>query len=52
MKLAQLEKIQIGIYVAVLGLGAGFGLWWPALGGRLEFLISPALAVLLYGMFA
>ncbi len=52
MKLERLEKIQISIYAAVLGLGAGFGLWRPVLGGSLEILISPALAVLLYGMFA
>lgn len=35
-----------------LAVGAGLGLWRPTYGASLEFLISPVLAVLLYGMFA
>jgi ACR3 family arsenite efflux pump ArsB len=35
-----------------LAIGAGLGLWRPTFGASLEFLISPVLAVLLYGMFA
>jgi len=35
-----------------LAIGAGLGLWRPTFGESLEFLISPVLAVLLYGMFS
>jgi ACR3 family arsenite efflux pump ArsB len=48
----QLEENQIWLYAVALAIGAGLGLWQPALGAGLEFLISPVLAVLLYGMFA
>lgn len=47
----QLEEKQIWVYVVALSLGSGLGLWRPAFGTNLEFLISPVIAVLLYGMF-
>jgi ACR3 family arsenite efflux pump ArsB len=47
-----LEENQVWLYAVALAAGAGFGLWRPVWGGRLEFLISPVLAILLYGMFA
>lgn len=47
-----LEKLQIWVYAAALALGAGLGLWQPDFGATLEWLISPIIAVLLYGMFA
>lgn len=52
MSREQLEEKQIWVYAVALGLGAGLGLWRPIFGASLEFLISPVLAVLLYGMFA
>ena len=52
MSREQLEENQIWLYAAALAVGAGFGLWRPTYGASLEFLISPVLAVLLYGMFA
>lgn len=52
MSREQLEENQIWVYAVALGLGAGLGLWRPTFGARLEFLIAPVLAVLLYGMFA
>lgn len=48
----QLEENQIWLYAVALAIGAGLGLWRPTFGAGLEFLISPVLAVLLYGMFA
>ncbi|MCL5060764.1 MAG: arsenic resistance protein [Candidatus Thermoplasmatota archaeon] len=48
----QLEKNQIALYAAALAIGAGLGLRHPAFGSGLEFLISPVLAVMLYGMFS
>lgn len=48
----QLEEKQIWMYAIVLGLGAGLGLWCPAFATNLEFLISPVISVLLYGMFS
>jgi len=47
----RLEENQIWIYAVALALGAGVGLWRSTFGESLEFLISPVLAVLLYGMF-
>jgi ACR3 family arsenite efflux pump ArsB len=47
----QLEENQIWIYALALALGAGLGLWRPPFGEILEFLISPVLAIMLYGMF-
>ena len=47
----QLEENQIWIYALALALGAGLGLWRPPFGEFLEFLISPVLAIMLYGMF-
>jgi len=47
-----LEKNQIWLYALALGVGTLFGLWQPALGRRLELLVSPVIAVLLYGMFS
>jgi len=47
----QLEENQIRLYVVALTIGAGLGLWRPTLGASLEFMVSPVLAVLLYGMF-
>lgn len=52
MSREQLEENQIWLYAVALAVGAGLGLWRPAFGASLEFLISPVLAVLLYGMFA
>jgi len=48
----QLEQKQIWIYAVALILGTVLGLWRPASGERLEFLIAPILAIMLYGMFA
>jgi len=47
----RLEENQIWIYAVTLVLGAGIGLWSPTTGERLEFLIAPVLAIMLYGMF-
>ncbi len=47
-----LEKLQIRVYAVALALGACLGLWRPDFGATLEGLISPIIAVLLYGMFA
>lgn len=52
MSREQLEENQIWVYAVALAIGAGLGLWRPTFGESLEFLISPVLAVLLYGMFA
>jgi ACR3 family arsenite transporter len=52
MSREQLEENQIWLYVLALAIGAGVGLWHPAIGASLEILISPVLAVLLYSMFA
>ena len=51
MQREQLEENQIGLYAVALAIGMGFGLWHPSLGAGLEFMISPVLAVLFYGMF-
>ena len=51
MRREQLEENQIGLYVVALAVGMGLGLWHPSFGANLEYLISPVLAVLLYGMF-
>lgn len=47
----RLEENQIWIYAVALALGGGIGLWRPAIGENLELLISPVLAIMLYGMF-
>lgn len=52
MDLSQLERRQIWVYAAALGAGAGIGLLAPSVAPRLEPVITPVLAVLLYGMFA
>lgn len=52
MSREQLEEKQILVYAVALAIGTAFGLWRPAFGARLEFLISPVLAILLYSMFA
>lgn len=52
MSREQLEEKQILIYAVALAIGAAFGLWSPVFGARLESLISPVLAILLYSMFA
>lgn len=52
MSLEKLEQKQIWLYGLALAVGAGLGKWLPDLGAGLEFLITPVLAVLLYGMFA
>ena len=52
MSIERLEENQIWLYAVALALGAGFGLRQSALGASLEFLITPTLAALLYGMFA
>lgn len=52
MSREQLEENQIWLYAVALAIGATLGLWRPTLGASLELLISPVLAVLLYGMFA
>lgn len=51
MSREQLEENQIWVYVVALAIGAGLGLWRPAFGASLEFLISPVIAILLYGVF-
>lgn len=51
MSREQLEENQIWVYAAALAIGAGLGLWRPTFGASLEFLISPVIAILLYGMF-
>jgi ACR3 family arsenite efflux pump ArsB len=51
MSREQLEEKQIWIYAAALAIGAGLGLWRPAFGASLEFLISPVIGILLYEMF-
>lgn len=52
MPIDQLERKQIWVYAIALCTGAGVGLLLPEIGARLELLITPVLAVLLYGMFA
>lgn len=51
MSREQLEENQIWLYAASLAIGAGLGLWHPTFGANLEFLISPVIALLLFGMF-
>lgn len=51
MSREQLEENQIWVYAAALAIGAELGLWHPTFGASLELLISPARAILLYGMF-
>jgi len=51
MSREQLEENQIWVYAVALAIGAGFGLWRPTFGASLEFLISPVIAILMYGMF-
>ena len=51
MSRERLEENQVWLYAVALAVGAGLGLWQPTVGTSLEFLISPVLAVMLYGMF-
>lgn len=51
MSREQLEENQVWLYAVALAVGAGLGLWQPSFTASLEPLISPVLAVLLYGMF-
>lgn len=51
MSREQLEENQIWLYVASLVIAMGVGLLYPTLGVSLEFLISPVIAIMLYGMF-
>jgi len=51
MSREQLEENQIWAYAAALAIGAGLGLWRPTFSASLEFLISPVIALMLYGMF-
>lgn len=49
MSREQLEENQVWLYAVALAIGAGLGLGQPAFAAGLETLISPVLAVLLYG---
>ncbi len=49
--LKSLEENQVKIYALAIIGGAALGLFNPDAGSSIEFLIEPALAVLLYGMF-
>ena len=46
-----LERHQVWIYLAAIGLGLGTGSLWPVLGPVFEWLLWPALVVLLYVTF-
>jgi len=46
-----LERYQVAVYLAVVLLGGIAGLLWPATAERLEFLVWPVLAILLYTTF-
>lgn len=48
---ADLEQRQIGVSAAAVALGVAVGLGAPQAAARLEFLIAPALVVLLYTTF-
>ncbi|MCO1339896.1 arsenic resistance protein [Kocuria polaris] len=46
-----MERHQVGLYLAAIGLGALGGLGFPALAGPAAALINPALGLLLYATF-
>lgn len=46
-----MERHQVGLYLAAIGLGATAGLGLPALAGPAAVLINPALGLLLYVTF-
>lgn len=46
-----LERRQVWIYLAALGLGLGAGSAWPSVAPGLEALLWPTLAMLLYATF-
>ncbi|MFC5591626.1 arsenic resistance protein [Sporosarcina soli] len=48
----QLEEKQISLYVIVLVIAAGFGIFVPDLAGRLDVTISLVIAILMYSMFS
>lgn len=48
----QLEQKQIGIYILVLLIAAGFGLLMPNFAGLLDLTISLVIALLMYSMFS
>ncbi|PIC56963.1 arsenic resistance protein [Sporosarcina sp. P12(2017)] len=48
----QLEEKQISLYVIVLVIAAGFGLFVPDFAGRLDVTISLVIAILMYSMFS
>lgn len=48
----RLEKNQIGLYAIILPIAAATGFLWPDASVHLDHVISPVLAILLYGMFA
>jgi len=51
MSREQLEENQIWVYAVALIFGLGLGMWNPVFGASLEFLVSPVIALMLYGMF-
>ena len=51
MHRATLERQQVWIYLAAIGLGLGGGSAWPALAPWLEALLWPTLMLLLYATF-
>jgi len=48
----QLEEKQISLYVIVLVIAAGFGLFMPDFAGRLDVTISLVIPILMYSMFS
>src|SRR3990167_6735902 len=50
--LKQLETYQVAIYLATVPLAIFIGLSFPSVGQPLEWLVTPILAVLLYGIFS
>ena len=48
----QLEEKQISLYVIVLVIAAGFGLFVPDFAGRFDVTISLVIAILMYSMFS
>lgn len=48
----QLEEKQISLYVIILVIAAGFGLFVPDFTGRLDVTISLVIAILMYSMFS
>lgn len=52
ISLKQMETYQIHIYVATILFAIIFGLFLPSIGRSLEVLVTPVLALMLYGMFS